>query len=173
VAALETELKARTPSDSPLRDRIVMVVGTGGLARGVVRGVQARGANVVLAGRERNRTRLLAEELSCRYVLKEALYSTLHDVLVVCPEEGPSDRSETDRIHSGYLRPGMTVLDLSGVLVSPLLESAEAGGCATVSPRQLFMEGLSKQFHLLTGAEAPQQVLEDALSRCVEDQEPD
>jgi 3-dehydroquinate dehydratase/shikimate dehydrogenase len=173
VTALETELKSRTPKDMPLRDRIVMVVGTGGLARGIVRGVQARGANVVLVGRDRNRARSLAEELGCRFVRMEALYSTLHDVLVVCPEESrPSEASETESVHPGYLRPGMTVLDLTALTSSPLLQSAEIGGCAIVPPLQLFVQRLSRQFHLLTGQEGPEQVLKDALTQCIDDREP-
>jgi 3-dehydroquinate dehydratase/shikimate dehydrogenase len=172
VAALESELQARSPADMPLRDRIVMVVGTGALARGVVRRVQARGANAVLAGRDRDQAHRLAEELGCRYVRKEALYSTLHDVLVVCPEDsGPSEASEAESVHPGYLRPGMTVLDLTALLTSPLLQSAEAAGCAVVSPRQLFVQGLSRQYHLLTDEGAPEQVLKDALTQYIDDHE--
>jgi 3-dehydroquinate dehydratase/shikimate dehydrogenase len=171
VAALEAAMKGR--SAGGLQGRIVMVVGTGGLARGVVRGVQARGANAVLAGHERGRTRQLAEQLGCRYVLKEAVYSTLHDVLVVCPEEsGPNARSEAEGVRPGYLRPGMTVLDLTAAMVdSPLLREAADRGCTTVSARQLFLEGLGRQFQLLTGEEVPQEVFANALARFVDGDE--
>jgi 3-dehydroquinate dehydratase/shikimate dehydrogenase len=166
VAALEEALNARSPADRPLQSRIVMVVGTGGLARGVVRGVQARGALAILAGRDRERTHHLAEHLGCRYVLKDALYTTLHDVLVVCPEESERGaRSAADSVHSGYLRPTMTVLDTTATASpSPLLEAAAALGCTVVSPRRLLLETLTRQFHLLTGEEIPQQVLVDALN---------
>jgi 3-dehydroquinate dehydratase/shikimate dehydrogenase len=168
VAALEAALAARAAGGRPLQDRIVMVVGTGGLARAVARGVQARGANPVLAGHERERTRYVAEQLGCRYVLREAMYSTLHDVLVVCPEEpGRGARPGTDGVHPGYLRPGMTVLDLTAVLAaSPLLREADARGCTTVPPHQLFVQGLREQFQLLTGEEVPPEVLLEALTRC-------
>jgi 3-dehydroquinate dehydratase/shikimate dehydrogenase len=166
VAALEAAVKVRTQADRPLHGRVVMVVGTGGLARGVARGVQARGAFAIVAGRDRERTQHLAEQLGCRYVLKDALYSTLHDVLVVCPEElEPGARPGTDSIHAGYLRPTMTVLDTTAtVSPTPLLQAAEALGCTVVSPRQLLLETLTRQFHLLTGEKMPHQVLVDALS---------
>ncbi len=170
VAALESALAARAPGGEPLRGRFVAVVGTGGLACGVVRAVQARGAGAILVGQERDEARRLAERLGCRYVLREALYGTLHDVLVVCPGAEPAGaRAAPDAVHPGYLRPGMAVLDLTAAVApSALLRAAEERGCATVSPRQWFAEVLGRQYHLLTGEDAPPQVLAEALDRCAE-----
>jgi 3-dehydroquinate dehydratase/shikimate dehydrogenase len=174
VAALETAMRQASSREQPLHGRMIMIVGTGGLARGIARGVLARGASAILAGRDKERTRQVAQELGCRYVLREALYSTLHDVLVVCPEETePDARLAKDDIRPGYLRQGMTVLDLTALTeASPLLEGAADMRCNIVSPRQLLVECLSRQFHLLTGAEAPRQVLAEALTRVVDDEQP-
>lgn len=174
VAALETALRGASSREKPLHGRMIMVAGTGGLARGIARGVLARGASAILAGREREQAHKLAQELGCRYVLREALYSTLHDVLVVCPEEPePHARSGKDDIRPGYLRAGMTVMDLTALTnASPLLEAAAEMGCTTVSPRQLLVECLGRQFRLLTGQEVPGQVLTDTLARVIDGEEP-
>ncbi len=166
IAALESALAARAPGGEPLKGRFVAFVGTGGLARGVVRAAQARGASAILAGHEREETRTLAERLGCRYVLREALYTTLHDVLVVCPDE---TRAGADAVHPGYLRPGMTVLDLTATLTeTKLLRDAVDRGCVTVPPRQVFAEMVARQFRILTGDDAPSAVLTTALDRCAE-----
>jgi 3-dehydroquinate dehydratase/shikimate dehydrogenase len=166
VDAIEAALASRSSAEMPLHGRMVMVVGTGGLARGVVRGIQARGASAILAGRDRERTRRLAEQLGCRFVLHEALYTTLHDVLVVCPEEsGAAARPGGEGVRPGYLRAGMTVLDLTaGVTPSPLLRAAEDQGCTAVAPRQLLAGVLGTQFRRLTGEDVPREVLADALA---------
>jgi 3-dehydroquinate dehydratase/shikimate dehydrogenase len=169
VAALESTLAARTPGGK-LKAKFVAVVGTSGSACGVARAVQALGASVIIVGHKRDEAHRLAERLGCRYVLLEALYGTLHDVLVVCPSGDVAERrAGAPAVHPGYLRPGMAVLDLTAsIAASPLLRAAEDRDCVTVPPRQLFAEVVARQFHLLAGVHASREVLTDALDRCAE-----
>jgi 3-dehydroquinate dehydratase/shikimate dehydrogenase len=165
-AALESVLAARSPGSDPLKGKFVAVVGSGGVACGVVRAVQTRGASAIVVGQERKQAQRVAEQLGCRYVLREALYSTLHDVLVVCPESGGA---AAEPVHPGYLRPGMAVLDMTATIApSALLRDAAERDCVTVSPRQLFTEVLARQFHLLTGENVAPGVLGEALDQCAE-----
>jgi hypothetical protein len=84
----------------------------------------------------------------------EALYSTIHDVLIVC--EGAD-------IHPGYLKSSMTVMDLTSPLQpSSILREAQTRGCVVVMPRQVWLEQVALQTHLLTGKEVSRQLLEDA-----------
>jgi shikimate 5-dehydrogenase len=86
------------------------------------------------------------------------MYSTIHDVLVVCDAEGAG-------IHPGYLRPGMTVLDLAaGWSGSDLARAAQARGCAVVSPRAVLLHQLARQVRLITRKDVPSAVLEKAVA---------
>jgi 3-dehydroquinate dehydratase/shikimate dehydrogenase len=174
VAALEAALGARAPSGHGLQGKVVAVVGTGNVAVSLARAVMARGAGLIIASHERDRARRLAQEVGCRYIQFEALYSTLHDVLAVCDEEqDPRGRSAAAGVHPGYLRPGMAVLDLTaGLRRSPLLREAEARGCAVVAPGQLFVDRLAAQARLLTGKEVPHEVFASGLDRFFEEDVP-
>ncbi len=170
VAALEAALRARAPTGQALHGKMAVVVGTSNIAQAVARALLARGVNLIIAAPDRERAHRLANVLGCRYILVDAIYTTMHDVLVVCPEE-QDPRTQTS-IHPGYLRPGMTVMDLTaGLDGSPLLREARVRGAAVVSPRQLFLDRLAVQMHLLTGEEAPCDTFATALERICEEEE--
>jgi 3-dehydroquinate dehydratase / shikimate dehydrogenase len=160
AAALEEALRPKGPPEAPLKGRMVMIVGTNAIARAVGFGLRRHGAVPIVAARERDDARQLAQALGCRHVQLEALYTTMHDVLVVC---------EPGELHVGYLRPGMVVADLSGpVTRTALLTEAGARGCAALEPAQILLEQLALQVHLLTGREAPRDVLGRALTAALE-----
>src|SRR5262249_45484016 len=65
------------------------------------------------------------------------VYSTLHEVLVRCDET---------ELHPGYLRPEMTVMDLTAALrPSALLREAAARSCHFVSPGRVLAELVARQ----------------------------
>jgi 3-dehydroquinate dehydratase/shikimate dehydrogenase len=164
VAALEAVLRTRSPSERPLQGRIALIVGANGTARGMARALKERGCALVIASHDRNAAHALAQELECRCVQFEALYTTLHDVLAICAEEKVRRaRGGESGVHPGYLKPGMAVLDLTaGPGKSNLLREAETRGCAIVSPHRLWLDQVALQARLLTGKEVPRQPLQDA-----------
>src|SRR5262249_32541213 len=107
----------------------------------------------------------LAHSVGRRFILFEALYSTMHDVLVVCAEEKPEDsRKHSGGVHAGYLKPGMTVMDLTATATaSPLLQEARLRGCVTVSPRDLLLNQLDQQVRVLTGKTVARADIEKAI----------
>jgi 3-dehydroquinate dehydratase/shikimate dehydrogenase len=154
VNALEAAMRTRTGAEHPLAGRIVLIAGTGDLARIMGRELKQRGSVLIFAGHDREAAHHLAQELKCRFVQFEALYTTIHDVLIVCDEAN---------IHPGYLKPSMTVLDLTTPLqASPLLREAEVRGCTVVRPRELWLEQVALQTHLLTSKDVPRQILAEA-----------
>ncbi len=161
VNALEAAMRARSASEHPLAGRIVLIAGTNDLARILGRELKQRGSVLIFAGQDREAAHHLAQELKCRFVQFEALYTTIHDVLIVCDEMN---------IHPGYLKPGMTVLDLTSPLqASSLLREAEARGCTVVTPREMWLEQVALQTHLLTSKNVPRQILADAAPWLLED----
>jgi 3-dehydroquinate dehydratase/shikimate dehydrogenase len=154
VNALESTLRSRHSSEHPLAGRIILIAGSNDLAQCVARELKQRGSVLVFASHDRAAAHRLAQDMSCRFVQFEALYTTIHDVLIAC---------EDAVIHPGYLKSNMTVVDLtSGVDKKLLLSEAAARGCAVVTPRQLWLEQVSLQVHLLTSKDVPRQLLSDA-----------
>jgi 3-dehydroquinate dehydratase/shikimate dehydrogenase len=159
VNALEAAMRAHSATEHPLAGRMVLLAGVNDRARMMARELAQRGSVLVIASHEREAAHQLAQRMKCRFVQFEALYTTIHDVLIVCGEE------KQGGIHPGYLKPGMTVLDLTASLhKSSLLREAEARGCAVVTPRQLWLEQVSLQAHLLTSKDVPRQLLANAAS---------
>jgi 3-dehydroquinate dehydratase/shikimate dehydrogenase len=154
INALEAAMKARSGSEHPLAGRMVLLAGVNDLTRMIALELSQRGSVLIIAGQDREAAHQLAQKLKCRFVQLEALYTTIHDVLIVCDEV---------KIHPGYLNSSMTVLDLTSPLQpSALLRDAEARGCAVVAPRQLWLEQVLLQAHLLTSKEVPRKLIEDA-----------
>jgi 3-dehydroquinate dehydratase/shikimate dehydrogenase len=174
VAALEAGLRARAPAGGPLQGRMVLIVGANATARAVATGVKQRGGLLILASHQRGAAKQLAQDLECRQIQFEALYSTAHDVLVVCDDEQAEGKVKgpagTSGIHAGYLRAGMTVMDLTGSgAPTALLGEAAARGCTVIAPQQALLQQLATQARRLTGKETPVEVLEQTLRRVVDD----
>jgi 3-dehydroquinate dehydratase/shikimate dehydrogenase len=159
AAALETAVA------KPLRGRIIMIAGTNDLARSLARELKERGCVLVIASHDRDAAHKLAQELECRYVKFEALYSTNHDVLIVCGGEHTAGnvRKDDGDVHPGYLKRGMTVLDARAAGgTSSLIREAKSRGCTVIAPGQVWLEQVALQARLLTGKEVVKQPLADA-----------
>jgi shikimate 5-dehydrogenase len=144
-----------------MNGKVVMLVGLGGMTHVLARGVQQAGGIPVVAGRDRARAHDLAKALGCRFVLPEAVYSTAHEVLVV---------TDDTELHPGYLKPGMTVMDLSEPLrPSPLLREASERGCAVVSPERVLAELAARQVRAIAGEDIPREPLLAVIRGLVED----
>jgi shikimate 5-dehydrogenase len=150
-----------------------MVVGVNATARTVATDIKNRRGIVIIASHQRDKAHVLAQALESRHVQFEALYTTMHEILIVCDEErehGKSKpRSGESSIHAGYLHPGMTVMDLTAANQSPLLREAQARGCHVVSPRHVLREQLAAQLHQLTGSQVPAEVLDRPLLDMLEE----
>ncbi len=165
VASLEDALRPRYPGGNPLQGRLVAIVGVNALARTIAQGIKQRGASPIIASRDKAAAQELAQKLDCRFVLFEALYTTIHEVLVVCDaEKQAAAAGGAQALHPSYLRAGMTVMDLTTTLSpSHLLREAEARRCAVITPRLLLLDQLALQAHLLTSKDVTRELVEQAL----------
>jgi 3-dehydroquinate dehydratase/shikimate dehydrogenase len=164
VSILEQLIYERNPGESPLDKRLIAIAGANPLTRGVARALKAKGAAPILVSHDVKAVQQLAKELDCRYVKFEALYTTLHEVLIVCDHEKEHKPGSPSAIHPSYLRQGMVVMDLTAALSpSPLLREARARRCGAASPRRLLREQLAGQFRLLTGKELTAEQVEEVM----------
>jgi shikimate 5-dehydrogenase len=164
AAALEATIRARTGAEKPLQGRSVMLVGIDEMTRAVGHRLAKSGAMLIVTSRNRDAAHRLAQELQCRYVMFEAVYSTLHDVLVHCNEETFATRSPKEsELDLRYLKPGMTVMDLTAARRTPLLREAERRGCAVVPPKLVVLEQALQYAKLFSGKEPARQPLQELL----------
>jgi 3-dehydroquinate dehydratase / shikimate dehydrogenase len=160
--ALKNLLQKRYPGDNPLKDRFVMVVGLNAAARVIAKEVLRQGGNAILASHDKKAGLALAHALGCRAIAFDALYATMHDVLVVCDDV--QDEKTSKGIHAGYLKPGMFVMDLTaGARMTPILRGGAERGCEVVEPLELLLDLLELQVKTLTGQQVPREVLRQAI----------
>jgi 3-dehydroquinate dehydratase/shikimate dehydrogenase len=182
MSALETMLGRKSPEDRLLQGRIVLLVGTNPLARALAQSVQQRGGVLVIASHQRDAAQRLAQAVDGRHIQFEALYTTMHDVLIVCdekdprsvvagsPDRGTAEKTARAGIHAGYLKPGMTVVDLTAELrPSVLLREAQTRGCKVVTPQQVLGEQIACQLERITGEAASREAVAQTLAALLED----
>ncbi|HEX3313251.1 MAG TPA: type I 3-dehydroquinate dehydratase, partial [Gemmataceae bacterium] len=145
-------------SDRPLKDRIVMLAGLTPWTSLIAAEVQAQGGNAVLASNDKGTGLSMAREHSCRYVQWEAIYSTLHDVLIVMTPDAAA------AIQANYVKPGQAVVDLTAHLTpTPLLIEAERRGALVVSPIEIFLDETTEIARMLTAKPIEREMLREAI----------
>ncbi|MFO0967613.1 MAG: type I 3-dehydroquinate dehydratase [Gemmataceae bacterium] len=163
MEALTATLRQKFSVENPIKDRMVMIAGLTPATKILATEVQRLGGNAILASHQKKAALALAQELSCRAIGFDALYTTMHDVLILCDEERQSSGRDAG-IHPGYFKPGMVVMDLTATAgSSQLLIDAQVRNCLTVDPLQLLLARLGAQAKLLTGKPTPDDVLRQAI----------
>jgi 3-dehydroquinate dehydratase / shikimate dehydrogenase len=163
TASLKNVLKKRYTNENPLKDRFVLLAGLTGAALVIAREVQRQGGNAIIASSNKKAGQTVAATIGCRYIGFEALYATMHDVLIVCDEE-KNEKKNKEGIHTGYLKQGMTVMDLTaGAKMSPVLKGAEMRNCEIVEPVDLLIDTLELQAKTLTGKAVSRDVLKASI----------
>jgi len=164
LAALSAKLKEKHGGDTPFKDRIVLIAGVNAAAKALAAEVQKAGAGVILASHKKKAGQQAAQELGCRFAGFDAIYTLMHDVLVVCDEERDDPTSHGAGIHAGYLRNGMIVMDLTaGATRTELLREAEMRGCFTAQPLDLLISLLEQQARVLAGKPISRDVIAQAI----------
>lgn len=172
VAAIEAAMKERG-GDGSLRGRTIMLAGCGALTRMLAIPLKAKGASLIWASRNRAAVQTMSQTFGGRQVLWEAVYATGHDVLVIGHDGDADPLAEADELpfHPGYLKPSMTVVDLTaGLRPSRFLREAEARFCGVVSPQRLLIEQVREHVRKLAG-EVPPEVLAEKLAGWISEEQ--
>jgi 3-dehydroquinate dehydratase/shikimate dehydrogenase len=166
---LEAAFREKFAGDKPFQDRFVLFAGMSPTAKLLAAEIREQGGNVILASHDKIAGQQFATEAQCRFIAFEALYSTLHDALVVCDVE--SERGKPAEIHPGYLKPGQIVMDLTAEFTnSQFLREAAVRSTIIVSAFDVFVDRATEFARTLTGqpirreamlAAIPRRLLED------------
>jgi len=166
ASAIEATIRDREP-DGSLKGRTVMLAGCGALTRMLAGALKTCGASLIWASKKRDMAQSTSQALGGRQLLWDAIYVTSHDVLVIGHDgakPGATEATDELPIHPGYLKPGMTVLDLTATMrPSRFMAETETRGCAVVTPGRLLVEQVREHVRKL-GGEVPAAVLEEKLT---------
>lgn len=170
-SALEATLREKH-GDKPLHDRTVMLVGADATAQAVALAVKMRGGIPIIASRDRKAAQQLAQTLGCRFVPFEAMYTTRHDVVVICNLEADLAPGKEEGVHSGYLKPSIAVMDLTSMpRKSAFLRDAQRRGCDIIEPRRIMLEQIVLLLRMMTEKDVDRERLAEVLAELAPDDE--
>jgi 3-dehydroquinate dehydratase/shikimate dehydrogenase len=155
-------------SPSTLKNKKVLVLGAGGVARAVMYGLQRRGARATIASRTRSRAQFLAETFGGRCVEWSARHTGDAEIIVNCTPVGMHPNVDETPFHKAHLKPSIVVFD---TVYNPestlLLKEARSHGCRTVTGVEMFIRQAALQYLLFTGREAPEPLMRETLKRAI------
>jgi 3-dehydroquinate dehydratase/shikimate dehydrogenase len=167
---LEHALGGAVPpgTPSPLKDKKVLVLGAGGVARAIMYGLQRRGAKTTIASRTKSRSQYLAETFGGRCIEWSARHISDVEIIVNCTPVGMHPNVDESPFNKSHLKPSMVVFD---TVYNPestlLLKEARSHGCRTVTGVEMFIRQAALQFLLFTGKEGPEPLMRETLKRAI------
>ena len=169
VHELQPDLAPGTdPSLSALAGRKVLLLGAGGVARAIARGVVNHGGVLMIANRTKARAADLVEQLGCLLVEWQNRGSVFADVLINCTSVGMHPNLDHTPFAENWLREGMVVFD---TIYNPertlLIKQARERDCRTITGIDMFVGQAARQFELFTGRRAPLDVMRDVVRRAI------
>ncbi len=154
----------------PVTEKRIVVLGAGGSARAVVAGLVSAGASVHVANRTVEKARALASSWGASWsgLDAEALKGVSGDVLVNTTSVGMEPKPDAIPVPPEFVGRFQVVMDIVyAPLKTMLLAVAEEHGAATVNGLRMLLHQAVAQFESWTGKEAPQKVMEEALTEAV------
>ena len=165
---LEHTLGTIGAQPSPVKNKRVLVLGAGGVARPIVYGLRNRGALVTVASRTRQRSDRLAKAFDCKAIDWEARNRALCDVLINCTPVGMHPNVDESPISKTFLKPSMLVFD---AVYNPestlLLKDARSRNCQVITGVEMFLRQAMLQFFLFTREEAPLDLMHEVIKKTI------
>ncbi len=153
---------------SPVKNKRVLVLGAGGVARPIVYGLRSRGALVTVASRTRQRSDRLAKAFDCKAIDWEARQRIQCDVLINCTPIGMHPNVDESPVSKTFLKPSMLVFDTVYNPESTLLiKEGRSRNCHVVTGVEMFIRQAMLQFFLFTHEEAPADLMREVLMKTI------
>ena len=142
-----------------LKDRRVLVLGAGGVARAIGVALKERGARVIIANRTADKATELAKEIGVDFMTLDQALLVEFDVLVNGTSAGMGKPEETPW-PTEYHREGSVVFDtVYHPLETKLLRDAQRAGARTVGGLEMLIRQALGQYQRWTGREAPKHLM--------------
>lgn len=153
---------------SPLDGKRVLLLGAGGVARGILYGLRKRGAKVVIASRTRKRADQLAKEFGAKAIEWKSRHNAPVEVIINGTPIGMHPNVDETPFGKAYLKPSQVVFDTVYNPESTLLvKEAREHGCRVVTGVEMFVRQAALQYLLFTGKEPPAKLMRETLKRAI------
>jgi 3-dehydroquinate dehydratase/shikimate dehydrogenase len=150
-----------------------LVLGTGGAARAALQAVRQASGRATVCGRDAERARALAREMSCASCAWSELGGVAYDVLVHCTPMGSLADPGRLALPAEWIRPRTLVLDaVYRPIRTPLLVEAVKRGCTAVPGGEWFVRQARAQFKLFTGHDADEPLMRAAFENALAEDRP-
>ncbi|MBA2115782.1 shikimate dehydrogenase [Bremerella alba] len=144
----------------------VLMLGSGGVARGVVWSLIQRKANVTISSRTLENSEELAQQFNCRHIHWEDRGSVQPDVLINGTPVGMHPNVNETPFEKRWIKPNMVVFD---TVYNPeqtlLIKEAKAAGARVVTGVEMFVRQAALQFKHFTGVETSRDLMRSTLKR--------
>jgi 3-dehydroquinate dehydratase/shikimate dehydrogenase len=175
-AALQSLVDELNPEPTPGADPIlsaiagrkVLILGAGGVARAIGRGISTCGGALMITNRTKARAQELAHQLGCQFIEWQNRGAVNPEVLINCTSVGMHPKVDETPFAENWLREGMVVFD---TIYNPertlLIKNARERDCRTITGVDMFVGQAGRQFELFTGKKAPVEIMSDVLRRAI------
>ncbi|MBB03045.1 MAG: shikimate dehydrogenase [Planctomyces sp.] len=170
-AAMTALRQATTKAGWPeggFKDRKVLILGAGGVARAIGHGVIRGGGQLVVTGRTRSRAKELAEKLGCQHCSWENRGAQRPEVLINCTPIGMFPNMDETPYEQHWMTDGMVVFD---TIYNPentlLVKQARERDCHIASGLEMFIRQAAAQFECFTGQNPPLETMRNTLKRAI------
>lgn len=147
------------------RHRKFLILGAGGVARGVLAALVEVGIEPIIVNRTEERAQRLSEEVGGAWRQWRDRANAAADVVINCTSVGMTPNIQDTPFPAAGLRPGMVVFD---TVYTPadthLLQDARARGCRTIDGAALFLQQAALQFSTWHGRPAPLEIMSSSLA---------
>ncbi len=165
---LENALGTVAANPSPVKNKRVLVLGAGGVARPIVYGLRSRGALVTVASRTKERSDKLASSFDCKAIEWESRNRAQCDVVVNCTPIGMHPNVDESPLSKTSLKPSMLVFDTVYNPESTLLiKDARARNCLVTTGVDMFERQAELQFKLFTKQDAPPGLMREVIKKTI------
>lgn len=165
---LEHALGAIGANPSPLKNKRVLVLGSGGVARPIVYGLRNRGALVTIAARTLSRGEKLAKTFDCKAIDWESRQRALCDIMVNCTPMGMHPNVDESPVSKSFLKPSILVFDtVYNPETTLLIKEARGRNCQVITGVEMFIRQAMLQFYLFTHQEADADQMREVLKRTI------
>jgi len=151
-----------------VKNKRVLVLGAGGVARPIVYGLRNRGALVTIASRTRKRSDRLAKAFDCKAIEWEARSRAQCDVLINCTPVGMHPNVDESPISKTFLKPSMLLFDtVYNPETTLLIKDGRSRNCQVITGVEMFLRQAMLQFFLFTREEAPLELMRKVLKKTI------
>jgi|TARA_B100001964_G_scaffold244798_1_gene327985 3-dehydroquinate dehydratase/shikimate dehydrogenase len=155
---------------TPLKEKEVFVIGTGGAGRAVVYGLKKENAEVTVTDINAGKAKLLAKEFDVKFENIEKMEELVkkNEIIINATSVGMTPNINESIIKEKDLVKGTLIMD---VVYNPVntkfVQHAKNAGCKTVTGDRMLIHQAIGQFKLWTGKEPDFKLMESALLKHV------